>query len=85
MYTRIVYIGGRDMTTWRFLNWESDEQIDFPSSGDGGPALLLTQGGRVIRGNLAVTERGLELPLIAFTPDDGSAFDFFDAIAWRRA
>lgn len=73
------------MTTWRFLNWESDEQIDFPGSSDGGPAILLTQEGRIIRGNLAVTERGQELPLIAFTPDDGSVFDFFDAIAWRRA
>lgn len=73
------------MTAWRFLNWEADEPIDFPAPADGGPAVLLTRDGRTIRGALAVTVRGDELPLINFAPDDGSTFDFFDAIAWRRA
>lgn len=73
------------MAAWRFLNWETDEQIDFPSAADSGPAVLLTREGRTIAGALSVTVRGHELPLITFTPHDGSAFDFFDAIAWRRA
>ncbi len=73
------------MAAWRFLYWETDEQIDFPSAADGGPAVLLTREGRTIAGVLSVTVEGQALPLITFTPDDGSEFDFFDAIAWRPA
>ena len=70
--------------SWRFLNWETDEHIDFPAPQDSGPALLLTRDGRVLNGHLTVTVRGQELPFITFAPSDGTHFDFFDAIAWRR-
>lgn len=73
------------MTAWRFLNWETDDQIDFPTPADGGPAVLLTREGRMLSGVLSVTVQGEALPLITFLPDDGTVFDFFDAIAWRRA
>lgn len=69
---------------WRFLNWESDGDIDFPSVMDSGPAEILTQSGRIIAGTMQVTARHDELPQIDFEPSDGSSFDFFDAIAWRR-
>lgn len=77
-------MAGGHMAGWRFLNWEWEGEIDFPSPADGGPAVLLTRDGRTIAGTLSVTVQGDALPLIAFRPDDGSAFDFFDAIAWRR-
>ena len=70
--------------SWRFLNWETDDDIDFPSVADSGPSQVLTQTGQIISGTLRVTANGNQLPQIDFSPDDGSAFDFFDAIAWRR-
>lgn len=70
--------------SWRFLNWETDDDIDFPSITDSGRSEVLTRTGQIISGTLSVTANGNQLPQIDFHPDDGSALDFFDAIAWRR-